>query len=102
MAYGRHPAELSRDLAARAAFGDHQVYAVRERLALSGRERVVAVADTAFNRLKTFRDVVGSGAGPDSPELADAIQSYGTVLRELRHAMRDELGEPRLETDVSN
>ncbi|MEV8022937.1 hypothetical protein AB0O76_42945 [Streptomyces sp. NPDC086554] len=102
VAYGRHPAELSRDLAARAAFGNHQVYAVRERLALSGREQVVAVADTAFNRLKAFRDVVGSGAMPDSSELADAIQSYGAVLRELRHAMRDELGEPRLETDVSN
>ena len=39
-----------------AAFGDHQVYAARERLALSGREQVVAVADMAFNRLKTFRD----------------------------------------------
>ncbi|WOX13217.1 hypothetical protein [Streptomyces sp. N50] len=91
VAYGRRPAELSRDLAARAAFGDHQVYAVRERLALSGREEVVAVADTAFSRLKTFRDAVGSGAAPDSPELADAIQSYGTVLRA-----------PRLETDASN
>ncbi|MFF4041075.1 hypothetical protein [Streptomyces sp. NPDC001816] len=43
---------------------------------------------------------VGSGANPDSPELADAIHAYGTVLRELRHAMRH--GEPRLETDISN
>lgn len=75
---------------------------MRERLALSGREQVVAVADTAFNRLKAFRDVVGSGAMPGSSNLADAIQSYGIVLRELRHAMRDDLGELRLETDVSN
>ncbi|MFF4041329.1 hypothetical protein [Streptomyces sp. NPDC001816] len=67
---------------------------------LSGRETVVSAADLAFNRLKTFRDVVGSGANPDSPELADAIHAYGTVLRELRHAMRH--GEPRLETDISN
>ena len=51
---------------------------------------------------QTFRDAVGSGAAPDSPELADAIQSYGTVLRALRHALRDEPGEPRLDTDVSN
>ncbi|MFH8620217.1 hypothetical protein ACH4E8_34770 [Streptomyces sp. NPDC017979] len=102
VAYGRHPAELTRDLAARAVFGEHQVYAVRERVVLSGRESVVAAADLAFNHLKAFRDVVGSGARPDSPELAEAIHAYGTVLRELRHAMRDELGEPRLETDVSN
>jgi hypothetical protein len=26
-------------------------------------------------------------------QLTDAIHAYGTVLRELRHAMRDELGE---------
>ncbi|RPF39361.1 hypothetical protein [Streptomyces sp. TLI_185] len=93
---------MTRDLAARAAFGNHQVYAVRERVVLSGREPVVAAADLAFNRLKAFRDVVGSGAKPDSPELADVIDAYGTVLRELRDAMHDELGEPRLETDVSN
>ncbi|MEU3091360.1 hypothetical protein ABZ703_34230 [Streptomyces massasporeus] len=102
VAYGRHPAELSRDLAARAAFDNHQVYAVRERLVLSGGEPVVATGDLAFNRLKTFRDVVGSGAAPDSPESGDALLPYAVALRELRHAMREELGEPRLETDVSN
>ncbi|MFI1831561.1 hypothetical protein ACH41E_34720 [Streptomyces sp. NPDC020412] len=62
----------------------------------------MAAADLAFNHLKAFRDVVWSGARPDSPELAEAIHAYGTFLREVRHAMRDELGEPRLETDVSN
>ncbi|MFI9251216.1 hypothetical protein [Streptomyces sp. NPDC053069] len=52
--------------------------------------------------MKTLRDVVGPGVSPDSPELADAIHACGTVLRELRHAVRHELGESRLETDISN
>ncbi|MBH5333463.1 hypothetical protein IHE55_01050 [Streptomyces pactum] len=102
VSYGRHPAELTRDLAARAAFGSHQVYAVRERLVLSGCEPVVAAADAAFHRLKEFRDVVGSGAAPTSPEVMEAITAYAAELRTLRHAMRDDLGEPRLEIDISN
>jgi hypothetical protein len=95
---GRGP---SYEAAAYEAFRKHDVYAARERLILTGVEPVVISGDVAFHCLRDIRDAVAEGVIAGSAEHSRALGRYGDSLRELRNAMRTDLGAAALTRELS-
>jgi hypothetical protein len=93
--------DVSYEAAAHDAFQKNDVYAARERLILTGVESVVISGDVAFHRLRDIRDAVATGVIVGSEEHSRALGRYGNSLRELRNAMRTDLGAAALTRELS-
>ncbi|WP_326708041.1 hypothetical protein OG758_00365 [Streptomyces sp. NBC_01474] len=88
---GDHPTEVSRDLAARAAFRDAGLVQAREHIVLTASEPVVMAADAAFRALRALRDRIAQGQGLRSPGYVADLTSYDDRLQSLRNAIRKDL-----------
>lgn len=88
---GDHPAEVGRDLAARAAFRDAQLVQTREHIVLTAPEPVVRAADATFQALRTLRDRIALGEDVHSPGYEEDLARYDTRLHALRNAIRKDL-----------
>lgn len=98
---GEQPSGTSRPSAARAAFRSAQLNACREQVVLVASAPVVRVADGTFTTLRELRDVVGAGGDLDSADYQRCRASYQGHLKELRNAMRADLGSPAFAEDVT-
>lgn len=97
---GDHPVEVSRDLAARAAFRDAGLVQTREHVVLTAPEPVVEAADAAFRALRALRDRIAQGQDVHSPVYAADLASYGEHLQALRNVIREELQVDALSFDL--
>lgn len=89
---GEHPAELSRESAARAAFRAAGVTPAREHVVLIAPQRVVVAADAAYLALRALRARIAQGENVKSPGYEPVLLSYGEKLQALRNAVREDLG----------
>ncbi|WP_159041572.1 hypothetical protein [Streptomyces sp. WM4235] len=78
---GGHPPEVSRDLAARAAFREVGLVQVREHIALTASEPVVLAADAAFQALRALRDRIAQGQDVHTPGYEADLSTYDDRLR---------------------
>lgn len=85
-----------RDMAAVHAVGDAGVYAIRERLLLSGSPKLVQAAEVAFLRLIDVRNAVRTGAALSDQRYHGAYHTFAESLWQFRMAARVELGQPHL------
>jgi hypothetical protein len=98
---GEHTPETPRPSAARAAFRSAHLNATREQLVLLAPAAIVRVADETFKGLRKLRDLVGQGHDLESPDYQQVLNRYQLVLKTLRNSMREDLGTPPLDDDVT-
>jgi hypothetical protein len=98
---GEHPAELSRESAARAAFRAAGVTPAREHVALIAPEPVVMAADAAFLALRDLRTRIAQGEDLKSPGYEPVLLTYGEKLQALRNAVREDLGVAALAVQIA-
>ncbi|MFE2990750.1 hypothetical protein [Streptomyces sp. NPDC059262] len=88
---GHHPAEVSRDVAARETFRDAGLVQARECIVLTASEPVVQVAEAAFSALRALRNRIAQGQGGRSPGYEADLTHYDDSLQALRNAVRKDL-----------
>jgi hypothetical protein len=98
---GEHSAELSRELAARAAWRTAGVTQAREHVVLVAPEAVVTAADAAFLALRALRTRIAHGQDARSPGYEPVLVTYGERLQALRNAIRQDLGVAALSVQVA-
>jgi hypothetical protein len=98
---GEHTPETPRPSAARAAFRSANLNATREQLVLLAPAAIVRAADETFKGLRKLRDLAGQGHDLESPDYQQVLNRYQLVLKTLRNSMREDLGTPPLDDDVT-
>jgi hypothetical protein len=76
------------------------VYTAREKLLMCATPSVARASEDAFAALVAVRDAVRDGAGPRTPVFHDAYHPYAEKMWDLRTAIRDDLGAPRIDWDA--
>ncbi|MCK9923105.1 CchlQ [Frankia sp. AgPm24] len=79
------------DAASRAVLADAGIYDVRERLFIDATATVAGAGQAMFERLRTLRQVVATGAGLSSAPFHDAYHPYLDAVWRYRAAVRAEL-----------
>lgn len=74
------------------AFKDAKAYEMRYQVALFAPDEVIEASTSAFNALRSLRDLVEGGGGThDDPAYRAAQDQWANRFAELRHCMRSDL-----------
>lgn len=78
------------------AFKDAKAYEMRYQVALVAPDQVIEASTSAFNALRSLRDLVEGGGGThDDPAYRAAQDQWANRFAELRHRMRSDLDRKR-------
>jgi len=94
---GEHAPDVSRTLAAMAAFRSANLNAAREQLVLLAPAPVVHAADDTFRALRELRNLLTQGSDLSTPDYKQVLTRYQLSLKTLRNVMRGDLGTPHLD-----
>jgi hypothetical protein len=83
--------------AIRAVFHDGGLYQLRYQIGVLADQLVLDASEAAFQQMRDIRDTFAAGGRISDPQYQEQRTAWGTVLRTLQHAMRDELGSARVE-----
>jgi gas vesicle protein len=83
------------------AFRQSQLYPARWNMTVLAPPRVVRNSETTFHILRDLRDVLTKGNPIESDAYREAHRAHENALRELRNAMREDLGSAPLAYDAT-
>lgn len=95
----RKPVESSKARGSR--YSMWNLNATREQLVLLAPSPIVRAADETFKGLRELRDLVGQGHDLKSPDYQQVLNRYQLILKTLRNSMREDLGTPPLDDDLT-